>query len=429
MLHVRFRAAPRPSRFMFLSIDNVPTGILTDSPSLWQELAQIEGSLAGEHQNLRVGRPRVLHLVDTLNVGGTECQVMQLALHMRRFGYDITVGCLRAEGPLLRVLQREGIPVVEFRKRETLLSWNGIRQLLRLASFLRSGRFAVVHAHDLWANLLGVPAGRLARVPVVISSRRYLDDLDWYTPWRKRVVRLIYMLSTRVVVNSKAISERLVVKEQIPAGKIRTVHNGVDVERFSRALPERRKLLPNVHKRSKLIAVLANMYGRVKGHAGLISAARIVCENEPDAVFVLIGDGPERPRLETQVRDAALDKSVLFVGRRTDIPEWLACCDLSVLASEAEGLPNALLESMSAGVPVVATAVGGSKEIIEDGVNGQLVPPKNPELLAAAILRVIRNPDWANGLARCGQDHMRARFSFDRLVAELDQLYQVPINL
>ena len=427
MLHCRLRAAR--SRFMFHSTDNSPAAIAEDSSPSWQEVAQTEPSLSAADQPRRDRRLRVLHLVDTLNVGGTECQVTQLALHMQRFGFDITVGCLRAEGPLLRVLQRAGIPVVEFRKRETLLSWNGIRQLLRLALFLRNGRFAVIQAHDLWANLLGVPAGRLARVPVVISSRRYLDDLEWYTPWRKRVVRLVYLLSTCVVVNSTAISERLVVKEQIPAAKIRTVRNGVDVERFCRARPERGKLLPNVGKHSKLIVVLANMYSRVKGHAGLISAARIVCEKEPDAVFLLIGDGPERPWLETQVRDAALDKSVLFVGRRTDIPEWLACCDLSVLSSEAEGLPNALLESMSAGLPVVATAVGGSKEIIEDGVNGQLVPPGNPELLAAAILRVIRNPNWANGLARCGQDDMRARFSFDRLVAELGRLYQEPTSL
>lgn len=403
---------------MFLSIDQDSAGILKDNRPLGLRTAGTNPSLS------TACRPRVLHLVDTLNIGGTENQLVQIAVHMKRRGYDITVGCLRAEGPLLRTLQRADIPVVEFRKGKTLLSWNGIRQLLRLTSFLHRGRFAVIHAHDLWANLLGVPAGRLARVPLVIASRRYLDDLEWYTPWRKRAVCLIYLLATWVVVNSQAISERLVVKEQVPAEKIRTVHNGVDVERFSRARPEREKLLPNVGKSSKLIAVLANMYSRVKGHAGLISAARIVCEHEPGAVFLLIGDGPERPRLESQVRDADLDKNVLFVGRRTDIPQWLACCDLSVLASETEGFPNAILESMCAGLPMVATAVGGSKEIIVNGANGLLVPPGNTAALAEAILRLIRNPQLATTLARAGQNDMRAHFSFDRVMAELNELYK-----
>jgi glycosyltransferase involved in cell wall biosynthesis len=128
--------------------------------------------------------------------------------------------------------------------------------------------------------------------------------------------------------------------------------------------------------------------------------------------------------LEAQARDAGLENKVMFCGSRADIPELLACCDLSVLPSEAEGFPNAILETMSAGLPVVATAVGGSNEIIKDGKHGLLVPPGNPEALAAAILRVIRNPQLARTLARAGQRKIRTCFSFDRLVGELDQLYK-----
>jgi glycosyltransferase involved in cell wall biosynthesis len=397
-------------------LDSLPAGPQISTPGRW----------ADRPRSMKP-RIRVLHLIDTLNIGGTENQFVQAALRMHRDDHQVTVGCLRAEGPLFQVLRRAGIPVVEFRKEKTLLSFNGIRQLLRLAAYLRRGRFEVIHAHDLWANLVGVPAGRLARIPVVISSRRYFADLEWYTPWRSRMVRLIYRFSTRVVVNSRAICERLVDRDRVTPDKIRIVYNGVDVERFAYARPERAKLLPRVGKRSKLIAVLANMYSRVKGHACLISAARIVCKSEPGAVFLLIGDGPERSRLETQVRDAGLSQNILFAGRRTDVPELLACCDLSVLASEAEGFPNALLESMSAGLPVVGTAVGGSKEIIENGVNGLLVPPGDPEALAAAILVLIRDPRLAMNLGVAGQKDMRKRFSFDRLLADLDQLYREPL--
>jgi glycosyltransferase involved in cell wall biosynthesis len=169
------------------------------------------------------------------------------------------------------------------------------------------------------------------------------------------------------------------------------------------------------------------MYSRVKGHDCLITAARTVCEHELDVVFLLIGDGPERPRLEAQTRDAGLEKNVVFLGRRADVPELLACCDSSALPSQAEAFPNALLESMSAGLPVVATAVGGSKEVIENGQNGLLVPPGNPEALAAAILRLVRDPRLAMKLAVAGQYDMRKHFSFERLIAEVEQLYKEPL--
>jgi glycosyltransferase involved in cell wall biosynthesis len=407
---------------MFFSTNTDPA-VVADNPPL-QPKVDPEPDLPVSEQALGDGGVRVFHLVDTLNIGGTESQLVQLALRMQRAGHDVTLGCLRAEGPLLQALEQSGIPVIEFRKDKTLLSLNGARQFLRLARFLRKGRFEVLHAHDLWANLLGVPAGRLARIPVVISSRRYLADLEWYTPWRNRIIRFIYWLSTRVIVNSKAVRERLVAGDRLAPEKILVIYNAVDVERFARARRNRDKLLPHIAVGCKVIAVLANMYSPVKGHSCLISAARIVCTSVPDALFILIGDGPERSRLESQVRDGGLNKNVMFVGRRTEVPELLACCDLSVLPSEAEAFPNALLESMSAGLAVVATAVGGSREIIENGINGLLVPPTNPEALAAAILRLIHDPRSSKRLARAGQNDMRARFGFDRLIGEIDQLYK-----
>ena len=373
-------------------------------------------------------RIRVLHLVDTLNIGGTESQLVQVALRMQRIGHHVTVGCLRAEGPFLEVLRRAGVPVVEFRKEKTLLSLNGAALLVRLAAFLRRERFDVVHAHDLWSNLLGVPAGRLARVSIIISSRRYLADLEWYTPWRNRIVRLIYRLSTRVVVNSNAVREKLIDRDHVSSKRIRVLYNAVDVRGFADARRDWDRILPHITKTARHIAVLANMYSRVKGHTCLVSAARIVCASEPNAVFLLIGDGPERHQLETQVRDSGLENNVVFLGRRTDVPEILVWCDLSVMPSESEAFPNALLESMSAGLPVVATNVGGSTEIIENGINGILVPPRNPEKLAAAVLLLLRDPRLAKKLAQAGQNHMQKHFSFERLMGALDQLYKEARN-
>lgn len=391
--------------------------------------ALLSRSLAGHHAALTQKRPagatlRVLHLVDTLNVGGTETQMVQAALRLQLRRHEVTVGCLRAEGPLLEVLRQAGIPVVEFRKNKSLLSLSGIYQLLRLAAFLRRERFHALHAHDLWANLLGVPAARLAGTPIVISSRRYLEDLPWHRSWRNKVMNSIYRLSTQVVVNSTAVRAILLQTYGLSSEKVRVVYNGVDVQRFASARRDRSKLLPDVEINSKVVAVVANMYSRVKGHDQLIAAATNVCKILPETIFILVGDGQERPRLEQLVRQAGLEKNFIFLGSRKDIPELLACCDLSVLPSEAEAMPNALLEAMASGLPVIATGVGGSLEVIEDGINGLLVPPRNPEALAAAILRVLRDPSFAARLARAGQERIGIQFSFDRLIAQFEQLYQ-----
>src|SRR6267142_1093916 len=182
---------------------------------------------------------RVLYLIDTLNVGGTETQVVQVALRLHSRSHPVVVGCLRAEGPLRDVLKREGVPVFEFRKGKTLLSLNGVYQVLRLAIFLRRQQFHTVHAHDLWSNLLGVPAAWLARTPVIISSRRYLADLEWYRPWKDKVLSVIYRRSTFVVVNSQAVKTLLMNRYRgLRAEKIQVIYNGVDVDHFAAARAE-----------------------------------------------------------------------------------------------------------------------------------------------------------------------------------------------
>jgi glycosyltransferase involved in cell wall biosynthesis len=347
------------------------------------------------------------------------------AVHLGRLGHEVTVGCLRAEGPLLEDLKRAGIPIAEFPKKKTLLSINGIYQFLRMALFILRNRFQVVHAYDLWSNLLGVPAAKLAGARIIISSRRYLADLEWYTPRRNKVMRIIYSLSTHVVVNSEPVRNLLLTRDDLQPEKVRVIRNAVDIQRFVVASRVGEELLPGVGDGAKLIAVVANMYSPVKGHHRLIEAARAVCRLHPEATFLLIGDGPERPKLEMQVAAADLSKNVLFLGRRKDIPELLACCNLSVLPSEAEGLPNAVLEAMAAGLPVVATRVGGVPEIIEDEVNGLLVSPQDSQALADAILRLLYDPELARRLSQAGQKRIRTDFSFDRLLAELGQLYNL----
>jgi len=239
-------------------------------------------------------------------------------------------------------------------------------------------------------------------------------------------LRRIQNLSHFVLANSEAVRQFLVKEDGFQPGKIKVIRNAVDFERFASVPRDRAKFFPALGPGHKLIGMVANMNLPVKGHSYLIEAARAVCRILPGTRFVLIGDGRQRPKLEQQVRELGLEQNFLFLGYHKDVPELLPCFDVSVLPSTAEGLPNVVLEAMAAGIPVVATAVGGTVEILEDGVCGLLVPPRDPEALAKAILRILQEPSLAEQLARAGQERVRAYFNFDRLLLELKELYEEP---
>jgi L-malate glycosyltransferase len=283
----------------------------------------------------------------------------------------------------------------------------------------------VVHAHDLWANLTAVPAAKIAGTPLVLSSQRDLAHLNWYTPARRKVIARIHRWSNGVIVNSSAVSDLVKREFRVPANRVRIIRNGVDFERFARSRPNRKQYFPDLSPQTRLIVTIANMHNAAKGHRELLDAIARVRSRNPNAKFVLVGDGEERFKIEEAAEDLGVRDTVLFLGQRADIPELLACCDVFVLPSRAEGLPNSLLEAMAAGLPVIATAVGGVPEVIENGVSGLLVPPGDSASLADAVLRVLHDANFADQLARAGRECARVRFAFDRAITELVSFYDL----
>jgi glycosyltransferase involved in cell wall biosynthesis len=168
---------------------------------------------------------------------------------------------------------------------------------------------------------------------------------------------------------------------------------------------------------------VANMHSDIKGQPLLINAAREVCASFPQARFVLIGDGARRAAFESMAAELGLKQNFLFLGQRHDVADLLACCDVAVLPSHAEGFPNALLEYMAAGLPAIATDVGGSSEVVEHGVSGLLTAPDDPNALAKAILSLLQNPAAALELARAGRERVRRDFSFEQMIANVNAMY------
>jgi L-malate glycosyltransferase len=365
---------------------------------------------------------RVFHLVDSLNVGGTETQAVELALRMASPQYQITIGCLNAQGPLLEKLKHSPIEVREFHPRGGLDSPAGIYQLARLARFLRREKVDVVHTHDLWSNLMGVPAAKLAGVPAVISSRRDLAHFDWYQGPKRIWLRRIQNLSDVVLANATPIRDALIAEDGFAPEKLRVIHNGVDTQRFQQAKRDRARLFPGLNS-ARLVVLVGNLHSDVKGHPWLIAAAPAVLKEFPDTRFVLAGDGDLRNEFEKRAADLGLQNHFLFLGRRNDVPDVLASCDIAVLPSRAEGLPNAILEYMAAGLPTIASRVGGNAELVQDGVTGVLVPAEDSSAISQALLRLLRDPELARNLSANGRRLAVESYGFDRLIREVDGLY------
>ena len=382
-------------------------------------------ALAPSLPSARATAPRrVFFLLDSFMLGGTETQAVELARRLDPARYQVTIGCLRKEGPLLEKLAETPISVVQIDLGKGIDSVSGLAGVLRLARYLRKERFEILHAHDLWSNMAGVAAGTLARVPVKVTSQRDLSHDAWYGSYKRQALRFLQRRSSMVLTNASAIRDGLVAKEGIPQDKTCVIYNGVDLERFAKAGNHRATLFPGGGE-TKLIVMVGNMISEVKGHRLLISAAAELVKRHPTKKirFVLVGEGPKRPEFEAQVSGLGLRDHFLFLGRRTDVPEILASCDIAVLPSLAEGLPNAVLEYLAAGLPVVASALGGNLEVIQDGVSGLLVRPQDPPALVEALSRLVDDPEFAAALGLAARAHVARNFSFESLVSQVDQLY------
>jgi L-malate glycosyltransferase len=354
-------------------------------------------------------RPLPLAFVmSSFEPGGTERQMIELIRRLDRDRWDVHVACLRARGAWLdRVVQSarcESFPVPSLKRASTL------DRLRDFAAWCRDKQFAVVHAVDVLSNVFGLTGAALAHVPVRIGARR--DINPGRSAAQTAAQRAAYSCAHVVVANARASAERLRF-ERVPARKIAVVPNGIDVETF-----DARALAPPLRR----VVSVANLR-QEKGHDVLIDAAARVVHCFPDARFDLVGDGPERERLEALVRARGLSRAVVFRGHVENVAAILEQADIFAHPSRTEAFPNALLEAMAAGLPVVASAVGGIPEIIEEGHTGLLVPAGDRQALADRISRLMADGDEGVRIGAAARRAVVARFSFDRMVAGFEHVY------
>lgn len=373
------------------------------------------GRLSGSRGAEPVG---VVHVVSGLHGGGMERVVATLAMGLDRQCFRPEVTTFEFRGELAEELHASGVPVRFDARRPGPVDPAYLRRLVR---HLRRERPAVLHCHNTTAWLYGALAGRAAQVPVVV----YTEHGRKFPPPRQHwlVHRLLARLTTHTVAVARWLRDCLIEYEGVPPARVTVIPNGIDPLPFhSLPEPEQGKAALGLSPATPVVGVVARLVP-VKNHGCLLRAWREVVARLPGAQLLVIGEGPEEPRLRALVAGLGLGHSVRFLGRRHDVPRLLAAMDVHALCSHSEGTSLTLLEAMAARRPVVATRVGGNPEVVVDGVTGLLVPPGLEGPLAQALVSLLEDSRRARSLGEAGWQRFSRVYSNQAMVAAYEDLY------
>lgn len=366
----------------------------------------------------------VLHLAHRFYVGGSERQFIE-RLRAHPEGFDPLVGCFELSGGNLADLKALHLPPPQVFPLRGMVRLATVRQIARLAGFIRRSRVQIVHGTDFPSNLLGLLAARLTGAKMVVSR----VDLGHLRPgfgrWHRRVEQWLSGAADAVCANAEAVRQLCISEEGARPERVFVVPNGLDLERFDALAAQ--PLDGPIPRGDPLVGVVANLWP-VKGHRTLVEAIAFVRQRFPRVHFALAGDGPERPALQERIEQLSLRQNVTLLGTRYDVPAILSRCDAACLPSLAEGLPNAVMEAMAARLPVVASAVGGVPELVAEGENGYLAPPGDAGALADKLLALLADPASARAMGERGRVRVRNELSSQRLAERHGALYRAVLG-
>jgi len=375
---------------------------------------------------------RLLKFVAAFGWGGTERQFVNLGLGLDPARFAVHFGCLRRFGVMLDPLEAAGVPVFNY----DVTSFRDVRAIAaqwRLARDIRRLGIEIVHTYGVSSNLFAIPAARLAGARVVASIR----DMGVYLSSPQRIAqRWVCKVADHVSGNADAIKDWLVA-DGYDRDRITVIPNGIDLSGFTGPAQNKRLHLDlGLTAETPLVAVLGRI-SRLKGLEDFIAAAAVVARRFPAARFLIIGepsftsrgreilvDGTYEKELTRLAESLGVQTRVIFTGFRPDVQQILPELAISVLPSLSEGLSNTLLESMAAGIPVVATRVGGTPEVVQDSENGLLVPSRDPAALAEAICRLLNAPELATQLGDAARRRIIERYSMPLLVENTSRIYE-----
>lgn len=358
----------------------------------------------------------MLHIIDSLAMGGAERQAVELLLGIDRKKYDLCLLTFRTESPLRERLIDGGIRVIEIKMSKGFYSPGSLLAMFKLARLMKKMKVKIVQTYGFYSTVPGVIAAKIAGIPVIICCRGHMNDC--LPPSKVAAEKFLWRFCDKIVPNAEAIKKDLIASG-VPAKKLVVIHNGINFNDFEPVLNKQ-----GSHKQD-LVGMIAN-FRKEKDHKTFFEAAKIVLKTNRSVKFILIGSGNLMEELKRYAVALGIREDVIFLGNKygQELTEALRSLSISVLTSESEGISNSILESMAAGIPVISTSVGGMSEAIEDGVSGYLIPPKRPDILAGKITYLLENKDIAAKMGKNGSDKIRKEFNNKLLVFRFEDLYE-----
>jgi len=357
---------------------------------------------------------RVDWLITGLNItGGAEIYTRRITPCLQRKDIDIRVITLRSSGQLVNQLSELGIPVIELGAKNKL----NPAPIINLLKYWQKTKPDIVHTHLYHAGIIGRLVGKLCGIKHIVVHQHGAEK------HRSRLRSILDRLTTgmvdRYLVTCKAVGEILAQREHISPSKITVIYNGIEpFSSFESEFPDGWPAEPG-----NLVIGCVGRLVREKNHPILLQALQRLTLKMIDFHAIMIGEGPERFYLEKLCTDFGLSKHVSWVGEKRDLHLWLQHMDIFVLPSNWEGLSLSILEAMAAKKPVVATAVGGTPEVVLSGTTGILIPPNDVDALYKAIYTLIYDPDLRNSMGDAGWQRVTASFTMSSTVSQLSDLY------
>jgi glycosyltransferase involved in cell wall biosynthesis len=366
-------------------------------------------------------RTKIAYFIGHLATGGAESQLVELLRYLDRVRFEPFLILLEDVGAERAVNLVDEVYCVRSNKYESNLA----AELTRIVRMLREIKPTILHAMLPEQCILGFAAARLCFVPILIGSR--LSLVDCYRPNHSRLVaaadRFATRISTRMIANSRAIVDELVVLDKAPPSKISLIYNGIDSERFNPAIKSAVKAELGWNSENIVFGCVANFF-EYKRQTDLVVAAEQIVSNFPQARFLLLGeDRGTMGEVRREISSRGLDGFFVIVPGRPD-PEYIySVMDVYVCTSATEGFSNAILEAMACGKPVIATNVGGNSEAVIDGQTGVIVPPYSPGDIASAASALLRSPALRYAMGNLGRLRIEAQFSVKSMVAAHEEVY------
>jgi len=373
--------------------------------------------MAGEEGRKTV--KKVLHVIDSLHLGGAQEVVLNLATcgNKQRFSHDVAT--MHGRGVYWDRMQAQGIPLHSLSPQK-YFPWYAAS----LPALLLRGGFDILHCHLVASNIIAKPLGRLCRVPVVLNHDHTNDDYRANDRLRLALDTLSNRLASHIIAVSDSCRRFLIERERVPAEKITLVQNAIDLRRYSPACGTRfeaRKAL-GLPENGTVVAGVGRLNPQ-KNFSLFIRIAAEVLKRHPQVVFVLAGDGPEEELLRNLARECGVAERLRFCGYVSDARQIYLAADVVLMPSLFEGLPMSLLEAMAMRVPVVASALDGIAEVVDDGRDGFLVPSGDAQSFCERVCQLISNPSLAAEIGMAASDKVVRKFSAERMCREVERVY------